>query len=437
MVKQTIFNFKLEISEEKLTSHAGLTLAAECAEAIGLSEAFEAELPAAGSNRGYSPWEYGRAVVLMLSGGGRALDDLRELGSDRGLRESIELTVPSADATGDWLRRTGAADGERQMNRINRRALKKILSRGKRKRYTLDIDATFIESHKREAKYSYHNEPGYYPMTGWLAEEELCLGYEFREGNESPSADNLQFIKFCERQLPKGKRIGMVRSDSAAYNSMVIGYCQRSKMRFVIAADKDAAVLASIKALPKSAWRDLPTDLGVGQYAETTHAFNNQKVDAFRLIVIRRPYQLKFFDENGEEQREESERYFAYATDLECDAADAIRTYNDRGQCENLIKELKIGYGMEYLPCGDFEANAVWFGLGVIAYNLGQALKFMALGCEWVRRQVVTLRWRIYNTAGKLISHAGQSILKISGGVEKLELFNMVRRKLFEEYATV
>jgi hypothetical protein len=372
----------------------------------------------------------------MLSGGGRALDDLRELSSDQGLRESLDLSVPSADATGDWLRRVGAQGGQERMNRINRRTLKKILRSGKRNCYTLDIDATFIESHKRDAKYSYHNEPGYYPMTGWLAEEELCLGYEFREGNESPSAGNLEFIKFCQRQLPRGKRIGLLRSDSAAYNSMVIGYCQRKKMRFVIAADKDAAVVAAIAYLPESAWRELPADLGVGRYAETTHAFNNEKVEAFRLIVIRRPYQRKFLNENGEEQREESERYFAYATDLECEAADVIRTYNDRGQCENLIKELKIGYGVEYLPCGDFAANAVWFGLGVIAYNLGQALKIMGLGCDWVRRRVVTLRWRIYNTAGKLVRHAGQSILKISGGIEKLELFNMVRRKLFEVHAS-
>jgi len=435
MVKQTLLPFKLEISNEKLTSQAGLALVAECAEAIRLPAAFAEELPTAGSNRGYSPWQFARAVLLMLSGGGRALDDLRELRFDQGLIEALGLVVPSADATGDWLRRSGARGGESSLNRVNRRAIKAILRRSKRKKYTLDIDAAFIEAHKREAKYSYHNQPGYYPMTGWLAEEEICLGYEYREGNDSPKARNLEFIKFCEQQLPRGKSIGLVRSDSAAYNNKVISYCQKTRKRFVIAATKDAAVVKTIEAVPDKDWRELPGDLGVGLYAETVHAFNNEKIGAFRLIVIRRPYQRSIFDDNGSEIIEEYERCFAYATNLEHGPLDIIRTYNERGQAENLIKELKIGYGMEYTPCGDFGANAVWFGLGVIAYNLGQAMKLLALGGEWIRRQVVTLRWKIYNTAGKLISHAGRLILKVACDVEKLALFERVRRKLFEEYA--
>lgn len=431
MIARTILPFKIESSEERLTARAGLALVLECAEAVGLREAFLAELLAAGSNRGYSPWEFGRPLVLMLSDGGRCLEDLRELEWDRGLREATDLRVPSADAAGDWLRRTGAQDGEVRMNRVNRRILRKVFKKSKRKRYTLDIDATFIESHKREALYSYHGEPGYYPMTGWLSEEEVCVGYEFRGGNESPSAGNLEFIRLCEGQLPKGKEIGLVRSDSAAYNSKVIGHCQETGKRFVIMADQDAGVRGSIEAIPASEWKELPWDLGDGYYAETTHAFNAETVEAFRLIAIRRPYQRHMFDTTQEPR----ERYAAIATDLECGPCDVIRRYNERGQAENLIKELKIGYGMEYMPCGDVGANAVWFGLGVLAYNLGQALKLLGLDSGWIRSQVVTLRWRLYNTAGKLVRHAGQRILRICGGAERLDLFNRVRRRLFEAYA--
>ena len=32
--------------------------------------------------------------------------------------------------------------------------------------------------------------------------------------------------------------------------------------------------------------------------------------------------------------------------------------------------ELKIGFCMEGMPCGQFEANAVFFRLGVLAYKL-------------------------------------------------------------------
>jgi hypothetical protein len=33
---------------------------------------------------------------------------------------------------------------------------------------------------------------------------------------------------------------------------------------------------------------------------------------------------------------------------------------------ENIIKELKIGIGMEQMPSSDFSANAFWFSLGVL-----------------------------------------------------------------------
>ena len=81
--------------------------------------------------------------------------------------------------------------------------------------------------------------------------------------------------------------------------------------------------------------------------------------------MIRRPYQSKMF---GEE--EAGEKYVARATNRTESAEEVIKWYNQRGECsENRIKELKIGFGMERMPCGQFEANAVFFRIGVVAYN--------------------------------------------------------------------
>ena len=433
MIRETILPFKLETTEQKITSHTGLALVAEAAVAVGLPNAFDGEFPAPGSNRGYTPWQFGRACILMLSGGGRYLDDLRELANDEALRETIDLEVPSPDATGDWLRRAGAAAGDAGCNAVIKKMLNKMLPSLPRKEYTLDIDATFIEAHKFEAKYSYHKEKGYYPMTGWLAEQNILVAYEFREGNDSPSARNAQFIELCDAQMPAGCRISMVRSDSAAFCAAVIGYCQKTGKNFLIRASMDSAVKASTMNIPESDWKPLPSDLGPGEYAEFVHAFNDKSVEAFRMVALRRPYQRSF--DPAAEQATEGERYFAIATDLDCDAPDVIRQYNARGATEVNIGEHKNGYGAAYAPCGEFEANAVWFGLCAIAYNLGIFLKVFAFGSEWTRYHAVTLRWRIYNTAGKLVRHAGQIILKITGGAEKLHIFEMARHRLYEVYA--
>ena len=42
-------------------------------------------------------------------------------------------------------------------------------------------------------------------MVGHLAENGLVVYEEFRQGNVTPSAKNLEFIKQCEKQMANGK----------------------------------------------------------------------------------------------------------------------------------------------------------------------------------------------------------------------------------------
>ena len=91
-----------------------------------------------------------------------------------------------------------------------------------------------------------------------------------------------------------------------------------------------------------------------------------------------------------------------------------MQWYNQRGQCsENRIKELKIGFGMERMPCGQFEANAVFFRIGVLAYNMGRLFVLKTLDESWHRHQVQTLRWKLYNTAGKIVFRSRYVLLKV------------------------
>ncbi len=208
MIKQTVLPFKLEDTKDMITAHAGLALLGEFAIGIGLLEALDRSMPGPGSGVGYAVSEHVLPLMLMLNGGGRSLEDLRQIRADQGLREVLELRrVPSADATGDWLRTSAAKGGLEGLAKVNRRVLKRGLKADGIKGYTLDIDATGIEAQKQSAKMTYKGYRGYMPMVGHLAESGLVVGDEFRQGNESPGARNLEFIQYCERQLPQGKRI--------------------------------------------------------------------------------------------------------------------------------------------------------------------------------------------------------------------------------------
>ena len=98
-----------------------------------------------------------------------------------------------------------------------------------------------------------------------------------------------------------------------------------------------------------------------------------------------------------------------------------MQWYNQRGECsENRIKEFKIGFGMERMPCGQFEANAVFFRIGVLAYNVSRLFVLKTLDACWYRHQVQTLRWKLYQTAGKVVFHGRSIWLKVRRQVRGL-----------------
>jgi len=105
------------------------------------------------------------------------------------------------------------------------------------------------------------------------------------------------------------------------------------------------------------------------------------------------------------------------------------RAYDAPVQIENWHKELKLGYGMEQMPCGELEANAMFFAIGVLAYNLGVLLKADLLPAEYRHCTVQTLRWQLYRLAGKLVRHGRQWTLKVRTTSEKLALLLAVRKK--------
>jgi len=424
---QTVLPFKLEKTDETITPHAGLALAGEFMAALGVAELLDTCLPGPGSGAGYRPSEFVLPLFLMLTGGGRTLEDLRQIRNDDGLRELLEMdAMPSSDATGDWLRRTGGGEGLRGLAAVNRALLRCELTRDARDEYTLDIDATQIVAKKQEAKRTYKGEIGYMPIVGHLAENGLISGDEFREGNVPPAARNLEFIKYCVEQLPEGKKIGALRADSAAYQAKIFNWCEEHEVKFAIGADLDVAVQETVAAIGDEEWNPYRT----GFIAETVHGMNETN-KAFRLVVIRRPVQKELF---GEE--DPREKYTVIASNREESAEQTVAWYNQRGETsENRLKELKIGLGLERMPCGQFAANAVFFRIGALAYNLFVLFKRNALPADWHKHQVQTLRWRVYQTAGKVVSHARSIALKVRCRAHAL--FEEVRTRCGEIYQEV
>jgi Transposase DDE domain group 1 len=433
MVQQTVFGFKIETTKERLTAHGGLALMAEFNHGIGLRDLTDQYLPGPGSNRGFEPSVIVDSLVLILQGGGRSLEDLRELKNEEGLMRLIgREEIPEPDTVGDWLRRVGDPKsgqlGLEGLNRVRDKINERILKKDGVKEYTLDADATEIMGEKADALFTYHGNKGYMPMLGFLYENPVCLYDEFREGNVAPAFGQKEFYLQCKQRMPTGKVIRYYRADSASYQAGLFNQLEEDGVKYGITVDQDKAVKLAIALIPGGDWKEPVKGCGY-ELAEAVHCMNETK-QAFRLVVkreIRRQGEL--FEKEGQYF------YHAIATNWlgeEKKPEEVLGWHHQRGQAENFNKELKIGLGMERMPCGQTHANAVFFRIGVIAYNLFIGFKRLSCPESWMKQTIATLRWKMVQVAGRIVKHAGEVVLKLMIDLEKLELFRGIRRKSFE-----
>jgi hypothetical protein len=417
MRKETVLPYKLGITEEEITPNGGLVIFGEFILSIGLDKKVEKIFPEPGSGRGFRAWEYIFPLLLMIHSGGRHLEDTRKIAEDKGLRKVLGIKrVPSPDAIGGWLRRQGS-DGAKLMEILNRDIARWSMKREERSEYTLDMDTTLTEGDKKDAYYTYKGFKGYAPILGHLEENRLILSYEFREGNESPSSRIVEFYKRCKSEMAEGKTIKNLRADSASYQSGLIDEAEGDGARYAIGGRMDDAVKEVIKAIRKDKYREY----GNAFISETVHIMNKSK-NPFRLVVLKRPAQGSLFE------KEES-KYFVVASNREESAEETLEFYHQRGEhSENRIKEFKIDFGMERMPCGQFEANAMYFGIGVLAYNLYEMFINLALPLQFHRKRAITIRFNIYNVAARVVTTSRQIYLKVSKAF--YELFENIRLKI-------
>jgi len=341
--------------------------------------------------------------------------------------------IPTGDAIGDWLRRESNKK-MKYMKKVNDNFTARILKRTQKEELTLDIDATEIEADKFDAKYTYKGKKGYMPILGFIPELDLCCGYEFREGNVPPQDKNYEFTKeIVGRVKQSGKRIKKFRSDSAGYQAKLINFLNAEIIKYTITADQDEAVKEAIRKIKEGDWKRLKDRGGINtdrEYAETIHSM--KKTDhSFRLIIQRwkNPQQDLF---------EKTQKYYYHviATNYleeERSMQEAIWWHNGRSNSENYNKEIKNGFNLDYMPCGEFGANAVWFGIGILAYNFFIASKIYLFPTGWLKKRISTVRWQFIQMAGKVIRRSRYVILRICSTLrETYEIYKRAREICWE-----
>ncbi len=107
-----------------------------------------------------------------------------------------------------------------------------------------------------------------------------------------------------------------------------------------------------------------------------------------------------------------------------------VRFYNKRGTAEQWIKEGKQAVKMTRLSCHRFWSNEVRLWLSVLAYNLGNLWRRLALPKRIENWSLSSLQQRLVKTGGWLIKHARYYWLVLAEGYLTRRRFGAMLRRI-------
>jgi len=106
----------------------------------------------------------------------------------------------------------------------------------------------------------------------------------------------------------------------------------------------------------------------------------------------------------------------ANRNNLETPSRAVVRFYNKRGTAEQWIKEGKQAVKMTRLSCHRFRPNQVRLALSLLAYNLWNLWRRLALPRRIENWSLASLQQRLVKTGGRLVQHARYYWLLLAEG---------------------
>lgn len=429
MISQHLQNFKLgTLHQTQVTGSAGMALFLTFAQDLGLGKELDRLFSHLKKRqRGYSVSALLLSFLRMVIQGGDRLNDLDLLDADPGLLALTRMpSVPRPNTVADLARKFRRRDVQ-ALAEIGMRLAVQALRARQPKRLILDIDSTLIQSDMQMAKMTYDGFRGFNPLLGMVRGGGLNLPAfsVFRLGNESPQKHNVSLVRknvrFLKTHLPQTPTV--VRSDSAGYNHRLMKTCDREGVGFVIGGRETEAIPPLIRQIRR--WETLRGSRGKEEVGETVHFVGPEKEgSAYRLVIVRRK------KDQGTLFPEEGYSYRLYMTNTDWNRSKVVRFYRKRGDAENVIKELKDGFGIDHILSEEFLAAAVFFQLQLLAHTLVQVFKAAHLESSWGPMRIKQLRFRLINIAGVVVRHARTTVLRLSIRYRYSETFRSVFQKL-------
>jgi hypothetical protein len=410
----------IEFTEQRLSAHAGSSAFWGWLRPLDWRRRLEASLPhpTPTSNNHLLPVEKALGYIHGILCDAGKLTHIAYFRRDPVLPELLGIRrVPSQSVLSRFF---GGFDSAAQNLRCFRPLWNWGLNRLSSNReggYTLDLDSTRLlheDGHQEGVAVGYTKrglKPCLNPLLAVVSEVRLVAQFWLRAGNAPCGNNATAFFLDLWENLPSHIRLGGVRADSGFCLPELLDLWESLFLPYVVVMQLSRPLQRLLRGeLP---WK--PTELEGTEVSEMEYQAMNWPHPR-RLILIRHRLRDEEDSHLGKRLLDvPGWRFQVLVTSLPNRTHSPLkvwRHYNGRADCENVIKELRSGFGLPTLCLKDFWATEAALSLAVVTYNLSVLFQ-RHLG--WQKKVTIhSLRFWLFVTAGVLSHPRGKTTLKLA-----------------------
>jgi hypothetical protein len=126
-----------------------------------------------------------------------------------------------------------------------------------------------------------------------------------------------------------------------------------------------------------------------------------------------------------------SYRVKGIVTNREGDGDELIRWHYERcGKSEEAHAVMKTDLAGGCLPSGKFGANAAWWGIMLLAFNLHAAMRLLVLPGGLKPKRLKTIRFALIDTPARVVEHSRRLFVRLARGHPAIRWLPDIRRAI-------